>query len=262
MKQLRNIAFLALTLTLTACADNTPPTNPQDPYENFNRKMFTFNMALDHMFLKPAATLYNQVTPDPLQIGIHNAFHNVHETVNVGNDLLQAKFTYALADTTRFIINSTFGVFGLFDVATKMGLPYHHQDFGMTLSTWGGGTRSAYLILPLWGPETMASGYGIPFDYFMYLPTYYPDGDTQYLIFGARMVTYRAQYLAADQMIKDSFDPYAFVRDFYLKDREMIMSQNDLSYSEFRKQYYAKQAAEASATTADATQHLPSSLPE
>ncbi len=110
----------------------------EDPWENTNRAIFRFNDAVDRWALKPIAKGYQKITPDVLEDGIHNVFRNVGEVKNLTNNVLQLKLHDAGVDTARFMFNSTFGVLGFFDVATKMGLQRSDEDFGQTLGAWGG----------------------------------------------------------------------------------------------------------------------------
>ena len=236
MKFIKTLLAAASTAAITAC---TPPAHPTktDPYASFNRKMFAVNMALDHLILRPVAKTYVFLTPMPLRLGVRNAYHNIAEPITVGNDLLQGKLSFALADTGRFILNSTFGLFGLFDIASKMGLPPHRNDFGMTLSYYSG-QQPTYLVLPFFGPSTFNSTFGRVPDYFMYPTNYLLSSRESLYLQAGNVLSARASFLDADDLLDNSFDPYAFMRDFYLKHREMAIAANKMSYSAYRKAYY------------------------
>ncbi|MBS0350243.1 MAG: VacJ family lipoprotein [Proteobacteria bacterium] len=199
-----------------------PPMQNVDPYEKFNRAMFTFNDYLDRWILRPVAVGYDKVTPTPIHKGITNFFDNLDTLTTIPNDLLQGKTAYFTADTWRFIINSTLGIGGLFDIATRFGLPKHHEDFGLTLAYWSGSNGlkpQPYLVLPFLGSTTTRDAFGKipdaatwPFNYIY--PQYYSLG-----IEGIYYVNLRASLLPADKLVKEAFDPYIFVRSAYLQSR-------------------------------------------
>ena len=212
--------------------DTAPPQAPPqnvDPYEKFNRKMYAFNDRLDHWILRPIAKAYDHVTPTPIHKGVTNFFDNIDMLTTIPNDLLQAKFAYFTADLWRFILNTTFGIGGLFDIASRAGLPKHHEDFGMTLAYWGGpyGLKpQPYLVLPFLGPTTTRDAFGRipaiatwPFNYIE--PQYYSYG-----AFALSMVNKRANLLPADKLVQDAFDPYIFMRSAYLQSRNHELEQN------------------------------------
>jgi phospholipid-binding lipoprotein MlaA len=200
----------------------TAPEQNVDPYEKFNRAMFSFNDHLDRWILRPVAVGYDKVTPTPLHQGITNFFDNLDTLTSIPNDLLQGKTAYFTADTWRFIVNSTLGIGGLFDIATRFGLPKHHEDFGLTLAYWSGPNDlkpQPYLVLPFLGSSTTRDAFGKipdaatwPFNYI------YP----QYYSLGVEAVYYvnlRASLLPADKLVNEAFDPYIFVRSAYLQSR-------------------------------------------
>ena len=217
--------------------DTTPavPEQNVDPYEKFNRTMFKLNDHLDRWFLKPIATGYDKVTPSPIRKGVSNFFDNLDMLNTIPNDLLQGKSAYFTADVWRFMLNSTLGIGGLFDIATRVGLPKHHEDFGMTLAYWGGtdGLKpQPYLVLPLLGSTTTRDAFGRlpeaatwPFNYMD--PFYY-----SYAAFGITVVSKRADLLPADKLVQDSFDPYIFVRSAYLqsRNRELEKSSHETNF--------------------------------
>ena len=150
---------LLATLMLSNCVHQG--NNPADPYELWNRKIHRFNMAFDATMLRPPAKLYQAILPSRLRKGINNAFNNVDMLPSIANDLLQAEGKWAIKDTWRFVINSSLGVAGFFDVANTFGLPPHYNDLGLTFAKWGD-KKSPYLVIPLIGPSTLrdASGCG------------------------------------------------------------------------------------------------------
>jgi len=246
--------LLAFTVGLaTSCTKQ--PLSPTDPYESANRKTCGFNMVADNLFFKPIAKAYVAITPNFLQAGIHNMFKNIFTTTTVANDLFQGRIDFAAADTTRIILNSTLGILGFFDVAAKhFKLPYHYEDFGMTLAYWGA-TNSKYLMVPIFGPRTFRDAFGIPFDIATNPLAYITPFWMAVAAGAAAMVDTRAQYLAADAMVAQSFDPYTFLRDAYLQNRaQMIAANNSMkSYREFQAQQLQGFAPALSMSNADDT---------
>lgn len=224
MKSLK-LTFMALLAALTINSHNSlaSETNERDPFEGFNRASHKFNLVLDDYLARPAAKVYAAVLPDPVERGIANIFDNLNEITNVANDLLQAKFGQAANDTGRFLINSTLGVGGLFDVAQSMGLDKSEgEDFSQTLAVWGVPDGS-FLMLPLIGPSSLRD-----------MPAKFVDRLTDPVAeideVAARnstavlsLVSSRAELLEFDDLITG--DSYIFVRDIYLQRREFL--END-----------------------------------
>ncbi len=212
-------------LMLVGCATN--PTNPQDPYEGFNRKVFTFNEVADKYAILPVVRGYDDITPDVVQTSINNVFSNLGDIPTVGNDLLQGHVGWAIADTWRFIFNTTIGIGGIFDVASHFGLKDRNQDFGLTLAKWGA-KKSPYIVFPFLGPMTVRDGVGAFSEYM--LMTVYPLIRPYYIRWGVLSFYYvhlRAELLPAQDLIEQAFDPYVFVRDAYLQRREYLIEQNE-----------------------------------
>ncbi len=211
----RFTALSVLCAVLTGCA--TGP-NPRDPYESLNRSVFKFNDAVDSAVTKPIAKGYKAVAPPPVRTGVSNFFNNFLDVTTAINELLQAKVGRAAGDAGRVLINSTIGFFGVFDVATRLGLERHNEDFGQTLGVWGF-KSGAYLVLPFLGPSSVRDGIGLIGDYFtdpeFYLFTHAPGN---YVVLGVRVVNYRANLLGADQFFEAAaVDRYSFLRDAYLQ---------------------------------------------
>lgn len=193
-----------------------------DRLETLNRTAFVFNETLDNIFLKPAAKTYKASVPDPLEKGILNVFSNLNEITNVLNDLLQGKFAQAGNDTGRFLINTTVGVGGLFDVAQRAGLEKSEgEDFGQTLAVWGV-ESGPYLMLPLVGPSTLRDAPSKFVDSFANPLGYIDPVSTRNSMRGLDLLAMRADLLALDDVI--SGDRYLFVRDVYLQRREYLVS--------------------------------------
>lgn len=197
-----------------------------DPWEGFNRKMFSFNDTLDSYVFKPLAKGYKAVTPDPVERGISSAFSNLKEVSNIANDLLQGKLSQAGNDTGRLLVNSTLGVVGIFDVAEHMGLPKSDgEDFGQTLATWGVGS-GPYVVLPFLGPSTVRDLGGMPVNTFTDPVGYVDHVPTRNSLWGTGLVELRASLLEAESLI--SGDKYAFMRDAYLQRRNYLAKDGDV----------------------------------
>tara|TARA_R110002095_G_scaffold32443_5_gene30846 strand:- start:1704 stop:2393 length:690 start_codon:yes stop_codon:yes gene_type:complete len=220
------ILYSVVMLLFSGCASIDNP----DPYESLNRKVMRFNDSADRWVLKPAAKAYTFVTPVPVRNSIHNFFNNLGYPTVALNQLLQGKGELGLKDSARFLINSTLGIVGLFDVATKMGLEAHEEDFGQTFATWGAGS-GAYLIIPFWGPVTTRSGIGDIGASFTYPVRYVDDVATRNTLMGAWAVDKRASLLAAESLI--SGDRYQFIRDAYLQRRKFLIEDGSIDVDPF-----------------------------
>lgn len=213
---------MAGSLLVTGCA--TQGTNPADPYEKFNRKVYKFNTAFDTIFLKPPAKLYIAVVPGPVRKSVNNFYNNLDLIPTVGNDILQAEGKWAIRDTWRFAINSTLGIGGLLDVAKTFGLKPHSNDLGLTLAKWGD-KKSPYLVLPFLGPSTIRDGAGWLFQFAIYSPYVYINNDAvMYGLLGLRYVDLRSQMFDAERLMDEALDKYSFMRDAYLQHRAYLIS--------------------------------------
>lgn len=219
---------LLLIGVLTGCTRH--PTDPNDPLEPFNRAMFAFNMGVDHMIYRPVTKVYTTIIPPPLQRGVSNVFSNLGELTTIPNDLLQGKFKYMFMDFWRFVINSTIGIGGLFDVATRMGLPKHYEDFGMTLAYYSDKKTSPYLVLPFIGPITLRSAVTQPLDYYTGPWPYMHPDSFRYSMLGLKWLNIRAGLMPANKLIDTAFDPYAFMRSAYMQRRMQMIQNNEHDY--------------------------------
>lgn len=204
-----------------------PPVIQKDPFEGFNRAMFTFNDKLDIYLLKPIATLYNKIMPRPLNQGIHNVFFNINTLPTIANDVLQANFYQAANDVWRVGINTTIGIGGLFDVAQRMNLEPYSNDFGLTMARWGY-ADSNYLVLPFFGANTVRDALGIPVDYFGFsIYPYINPQSTRYQLYGLGIIDRRAQLLKFQEVLEEaSLDKYIFVRSAYMQRRAYQIEEN------------------------------------
>lgn len=210
------------TLLLSACVNKG--TNPDDPYEAFNRKIYTFNSAIDTVILKPSAKLYTAVVPPLIRSGINNVYNNVNMIPTVANDLLQADGNNAIKDTWRFIANTTLGIGGIFDPASTFSLPPHSNDLGLTFAKWGD-KKSPYLVIPLLGPSTFRDSMGMMFNYALLTPYPYIRSDAWiYGLLALRYVDLRSQMLDTEKLMADAIDKYTFMRDAYLQHRNFLIT--------------------------------------
>ncbi|KTD67273.1 MULTISPECIES: VacJ family lipoprotein [Legionella] len=224
MRLISIVISFTSSLVLAGCA--CKGTNPVDPFEPFNRKVYKFNTAFDNVFLKPPAKVYRAVVPAPVRKSVNNFYNNLDLIPTVGNDLLQAKGKWAIRDSWRFIINSSLGVGGLFDVAKTFGLPPHSNDLGLTLAKWGD-KNSPYLVIPLLGPSTLRDGAGWLFQFALYSPYVYIHNDTVvYSLLALRYVDLRSQLLDTDRIMDEALDKYSFMRDAYLQYRNNLIADN------------------------------------
>jgi len=215
------LAFITLTLSLLqGCATGT---DPRDPFEPFNRGVYSFNEGVDRAILQPVARGYRAVLPQFIRSSVSNFFSNINDVVVALNNLLQGKFTAAYTDLGRVAINSTIGLLGLFDVASEAGIEKHDEDFGQTLGRWGM-ADGPFLVLPLLGPSTGRDAVGRVGDYFSDPVTYVDPTHNRYQLFGTRIVNRRAELLDASTVLQTAaLDPYEFVRDAYLQRRRHLI---------------------------------------
>jgi phospholipid-binding lipoprotein MlaA len=195
----------------------------RDPLQQLNRKVYELNFEiLDPALIKPIATLYDRLTPRPVRIGISNFFSNLDEIPNAVNSLLQGKIGQAANDTGRFIVNSVFGLGGVFDIATDAGMqPSQGEDFGQTLAVWGV-SEGPYLMLPFLGPSTLRDAPSNVLDSFLDPFAYNDNYGMRASIKAIDIVALRAELLGIDDVM--SGDKYIFVRDVYLQNREYVIT--------------------------------------
>lgn len=211
------LALASALLLLGGCASNG---DPRDPLEPLNRSIHAFNETVDRVAMKPLAEAYRAVAPQFVETGVRNVFSNLGDVGVLANDLLQFKGADAVSDFMRLAFNSTFGLFGLLDVASEMGLRKHEEDFGQTLGKWGV-TDSPYLVLPFFGPSTFRDTVGLAVDNNYLDPLRRVDdvGIRNRSAF-ARIVSRRADLLEAKAAVDAAaLDGYEFTRDIYLERR-------------------------------------------
>jgi phospholipid-binding lipoprotein MlaA len=216
---------LLITFLLSSgCTTLDGPPNPDDPYESFNRSMFAFNEGADKYALKPVAQGYDYIMPGFASKGVSNFFNNIDDIVVFLNQLLQFKLTEAVATSARFVFNTTFGVFGLIDVASDMDLPKQNEDFGQTLAVWGVGS-GPYVVLPLIGPMTIRDTAGLAVDWTYFDPIFNRQTLQQSLItLSIKYIDLRAGLLKTTNIIDETApDKYAFIRDAWMQRREFLI---------------------------------------
>ena len=227
----RPLLALSMVTILSGCATTSTTStsgaqNPVDPFEKFNRTMFTFNDRVDQYALKPVATVYKRAVPSFVQTGVYNFFGNLGDVWTAVNNLLQGRVADGVSDAMRFTINSTFGLAGLIDISSDAGLPKHNQDFGATLGVWGM-QSGPYVVLPLLGPSTVRDSAALPADFAGNPWTYVTPDATRYFGTALRIVDLRAGLLDASNLIEDAaLDRYEFIRDAYLQRRAGKISSN------------------------------------
>lgn len=237
-KAASRILVLSL-LILTGCASLPEGTqrSEQDPWERYNRAAYQFNDAIDQAVLRPVAKGYRAVTPDIIEYGIGNFFNNLSYPVVFVNQFLQGDFKAGLFDTTRFIVNSTIGLAGLFDPATHIGLPANNEDFGQTLAVWGV-PKGPYLVLPFLGTSTVRDAGGTYVDFQINPAIDYFETPDRYYLYALRIVDLRAQLLDIDSQLRTTYDPYTFMRDAYLQRRDYLVKDGKVEQQDYYDDIY------------------------
>ena len=260
LKKILIIAFttFALTLNVNAASDGdlilkkNEPTEVKDCFEKFNRATFAFNQALDGVIFKPAASLYKKL-PSPAKTGVSNSLENISHLLTIPNNVLQGEFKQAGVNTGRFIINTTIGILGIFDVAEYLGLTnYEKEDYGQSLAKLGVGP-GCYIVLPVLGPSTIRDTLSSTLNYFGGDPWYnvtigkdtkYFENSDYYYSKGASGVDFRAKnFDSIENLEKNSLDFYASVKSLYLQDRQqrilnsrkIINTQDDSDWEELNQ---------------------------
>lgn len=211
-------AALAVAVMSAGCASG-PNANPKDPLEPMNRSISRFNDSLDENVLKPVATRYQDLTPDLVQKGVHNVFNNLSDIWSTVNNGLQLKGRDTAESLMRSVVNTVFGIYGIFDVATPIGLQRHPEDFGQTLGVWGV-PNGPYVVLPLFGPSTLRDTAGMPVDTSVDYVRNLDHIPTRNSAMALRVVDKRANLLGASNLLSEAaIDKYSFTRDAYLQYR-------------------------------------------
>ena len=226
MKTHQRVAGLALCVAAVA-ASAQQIANPKDPFEGWNRALFSFNEGLDNAVLKPVATGYVNVVPEVVRSGVRNVFANFGDAWSAINQLLQGKPVTAAEMTMRVATNTLFGVAGLFDVASDLGIERRTEDFGQTLGRWGL-PAGPYLVLPLLGPSSLRDTAGLPLDLQWRPGALTDDNGTGLGLSLLQLIDTRANLLNASRIVDGiALDKYVFVRDGYLTRRRSQVYDGD-----------------------------------
>jgi phospholipid-binding lipoprotein MlaA len=213
----RTVVALLLSGLLLGSVGVRAADGVADPWEGFNRRVFAFNEFLDRNLLKPVAKGYQRITPQFLDDGVSNVFNNLGEVPSFVNHVLQWRLPQAGEDGGRFVVNTTLGLVGVFDVASKMGIEQQSTDLGITLGRWGV-HPGPYLVLPFLGPSSLRDGVGRGGDYFLAPVNYLQNDTVRWSLTGTEAVDTRADLLSVEKLITG--DRYVFMRNVYLKRRD------------------------------------------
>ncbi len=222
IKHLKMSAVMAVVF-LSACSSNKYVAKPNDPLEPLNRGFYKLNKTIDALYINPTSKIYDKIIPEAIRKLISNFFGNLNEIPTIINSLLQTKYKQAADSTARFTINSTLGVGGLFDIASKAKIKHAKEDFGKTLAVWGY-QDSHYLVLPIVGPTTVRDGVGFVGNAFITVPYYLkPKWRNRYEF--SYVVNRRSELQETESLITAAgVDEYTLVRDAYLQHREYTIS--------------------------------------
>jgi len=216
------LAALLLAALLTGCA-TTGERDARDPWEGFNRKSFAFNEKLDEVVLKPVATGYQKIVPGFAREGVSNFFDNLEDIGTTLNNFLQGKPKEGASDLGRFVVNTVFGVFGLWDVATPLGLEKHYEDFGQTLGVWGV-QSGPYFVIPFLGPSTARDAPAKVVDPAWYYASWVDNSTIYWSLWGLDKIRVRANLFQAEGVLQEAaLDKYSFIRDAWVQRRRNMV---------------------------------------
>ena len=219
MKRKLKIILLPVLILISGCSYQGPlAPDDSDPYEETNRGIFEFNENLDKAILEPVADTYDVIVPEPAQSGFINFVNNAEYPITIVNLFLQGRPLDSLQSLLRFSINSTLGVLGIFDPATKMSLKSYDEDFGQTLGIWGFDTGS-YWMTPIVGPYTTRHSAGDLIDNFFNPINYIDNGVSRYGLKIIDKIQERSDLSPLEDELYGSYDPYQYLRDSYLQNR-------------------------------------------
>ena len=235
---MKKIILLILPILLVSCSavnnlhqvDSDSSEYEVDPYEKLNRNIFIVNQKLDSWFLRPIAVGYDFIVPQIIRQGIGNVYGVLADINTSVNRLLQGNIRGFLANVNRILINVSFGICGIFDVADYWGIKKDYSDFGITLASWGSRHRP-FVMLPFFGSATLNEVIGKPIDaVFLNVWVWIPSHAVQWGAIGGYYVQSRAALVGSDSLLEQAFDPYIFIRDAYLQHREYL-----LEYDPYRR---------------------------
>ena len=200
--------------------------SPADPWEPLNRQIQGFNTGLDKVTFKPLAIGYHFIFPQFVRIGIRNFSSNLRTPLNIINSFLQGKGKNGLSETHRFVVNSTIGLGGLFDVATAMGVEKHNEDFGQTFAKWGI-PDGPFVTVPILGPRTLRDAFAIPLNIAADPLIWYDNSSVRDKLYIIRVIDLREKLFAAEALLEGSPDRYVSIREAYLQNRLFLIYDGD-----------------------------------
>lgn len=222
--------YVICALVLSGCASQPAAPKDQrsmaDPWEPVNRQIHGFNTGLDKVTLKPIAKGYQKVIPQFLRTGIGNFSSNLRTPLNAINSFLQGKGKTGLSETGRFLANSTFGLLGVIDVATDMGLEKHNEDFGQTFAKWGI-PDGPYVVLPILGPRTLRDAFAVPLNFLADPLFWYTNSSVRDKLYILRLIDVRERLFTAESFLEGSTDRYLSIRESYLQHRLYVIYDGD-----------------------------------
>lgn len=225
MRFLCPLLLVAVAAAGCASAPAGEPAEP-DPWESMNRGLYAFNQGIDKISFKPLAKGYVKVIPTPVRRGVTNFSRNLATPGSALNNFLQGKPAHGVQELARFFVNSTIGIGGLFDIASRSGVEANPEDFGQTAAVWGV-PSGPFVMLPFLGPRTLRDAATLPLDIVADPLRYYDDDTIRMSLWLLRLVDVRARLLPLEGMIQDSADPYVTMRESYLQNREFEIYDGD-----------------------------------
>jgi phospholipid-binding lipoprotein MlaA len=224
-KSLKLIICTLLVAGLMGCATNSVSSN-SDPLESWNRKVFTFNNAVDEAVAKPVAKAYVKITPSWTRAGISNFFNNLSDAWSVVNNLIQGQGVYASENFSRVLVNSSLGIFGLLDLGSYLNIERHTTNFSITLGHWGV-ESGPYFVFPLLGPMTLRDMVALPLDSQGTLFAYMNDVPrTSFYLASLNLINKRSYYLGSEKFLSSIvLDKYSFMRDAYLQRQQNLVDE-------------------------------------
>ena len=224
---IRLVSILAASVVAAGCVSVPPESRVEyDPWEGLNRGIFKVNEGLDKAIMKPVATGYTKVVPKPARQGVTNFSRNLFTPRSAVANFLQGKPRDGFGELSRFLINSTVGLGGLFDIASRNGIEAKTEDFGQTIAVWGV-PDGPYVMLPFLGPTTLRDALMLPFDISMDPLYHYEVASVRDPLYVLRIINLRANLLPLEDMLNDSVDKYVTMRESYLQNREFDIYDGD-----------------------------------
>ena len=222
------IAAIVVALFFNVACTTIPADQKvaSDPWEPMNRSIYGFNSTVDKATLKPVAKGYRAITPRPVRTGISNFFSNLTTPASALNNLLQGKPRNGASELGRFVVNSTIGIGGLFDISGHGGWEEHREDFGQTAAVWGI-PDGPYVMLPFLGPNTLRDALTTPLDLAANPLYHYDNTSVRDKLTVLRVIDLRYRLLATEKLLEDSKDPYVTIRESYLQNREFEIYDGD-----------------------------------